>query len=144
MKNIILLSSCLLLSAFAARAGLITTAMTGGSTNAFTYVATASTNSPLAVLTTVQGQLISINCAFSCTASNGAAVTLRFDTSVDNANWVTNTLSWPITAAGTAALVSSTNLSIGATPFIRVRVVENPGPAGVTNLLVNAFTKNGL
>jgi hypothetical protein len=133
--------------AVGAQAGIITTSMTGGTTNQYNYVAAAATNTPLAVLSVPQSTVLSVLATFSCTASNSAVVTLRFDTSVDNSHWVSNTLAWPITANGTSTVTASTNLTVGATPFVRVRVVENPangGTGGVTNLLVNGFTKNGM
>lgn len=140
-----ILSVALLGFALTSSAQLQNTRMDGGSTNAYTYVASAATNSPMTELVSKDCSAISLFTRFSCTASNGAAVTIRFDKGDGAGHWVTNGLApWVITATGTTQLSAQTNLNVSGCPTIRIATIENPGSGGVTNLLINAWRKPGL
>ena len=130
-----------LAAAFTASAALETTVMDGSSSNQFTYVAAATTNTPLAVLNCVNSRYVALQALFQCTGDNSSNVTFRFDRSIDGINWHTNILAWAVPAQGAAPAAAITNLDVGAVPFLRVSAVENPGPAAVTNLLLRVFEK---
>lgn len=121
------------------QSGLQSTILNGGTNN----IASAATNTYLnATFTGTRASHLLVEAVFSCTASNGASVTIRFDGSLDNSNWETNAINaWAITANGTSTVLKSTNLDMLGFPFIRAEVVENPGPAAVTNLVLRAFEK---
>jgi len=138
----VMMVAAMLVGCASAKAGQITTSMNGGSTNQYNYVATAATNGPV-TLTCVSASSLSVLTSYSCTGTNLTTQIFRFDTSTDNSHWVTNAWRWSVSGGGTSTVTASTNLNVGPTPFVRV-FVENSGAVGVTNLLINGFTKNGI
>jgi hypothetical protein len=88
-----------------------------------------------------QDPTIQLTVAASCTASNGASLTFRFDVSNDLQAWVTNALAFSVTLNGTSPIVSGTNFNAQGSPWLRLRQIENPGPAAATNILLTGWTK---
>lgn len=150
-KHTLLVTACIALAIaviatpLCAPAQIQNSVATGGSTNAYTYVAAATTNSLNAQFNARDASKLFVFVQYSCVGSNGANVTLRLDGSDGAGNWITNTLPALVTVTnGPGSLVQlRTNLSVEGMPLIRVRTVENPGAGAITNLLINAWRKTG-
>ncbi len=147
LKNIILLGiACLAIGiAKTANAGQQNTVFNGGTTNQYTFVAGAATNTPLVEITTKDSTSIALSFKLRCDGANSTAQTFRFDAGDGAGNWVTNALTpMSVTPNGTSWVTARTNLNVHGAPSIRVRVIENPGAGAITNLLINAWSKPGI
>lgn len=128
-----------------AQAGTVTpysgTTFNGG--NATTNVANAATNTPLTCWNFATSSQNSLEWSFQCTAANSTGVILRFDTSNNGNQWITNALSVSQTPNGNSLVVGGTNLT-GVVPLWRLRTIENSGGGDITNLTITAYQKNGI
>lgn len=170
MKKNLLLSAVLLI-AFTASAGLQTSIINGdtsnasrvkgGTTNVYTLPGTSINTNGSAAVTFVQTAsqaplFLQWTTDFNSTnlVGNAANPPVSFwAKSLDNANWDTNNMfAWTLTMALTnAAQTTVTNFPTGA-PFYTLYRIEHPNPVGsgaplngaLTNMVIKAFSKNGL
>lgn len=119
----------------------ITVLMAGGTNNIAASTVRNYTNS-IPVTRGSQFALMGVATAVSSGATSNAFLTI--DRSVDGSNWELGVHRLPIAINGTTALPSSTNWSVGAYGFYRVRAIENTNTVALTNLTIKYSVKPGI
>ncbi len=72
------------------------------------------------------------------------AVTLVFDTSLDNLEWNTAYFTLAVTPNGTSKVTRNVTQALGSIPYVRLSAIRNPNAGFLTNILLKATTKRGL
>lgn len=117
---------------------VLTTAYSGGTNN----LAAATTNSTAAkVIGLAKYDQVAIDVKFKLIGSGTSAVVLKLDEGLDGSNWVANTRTISITAAGTSTVYFCTNYTVDSVGYLRLNVIENPNASAITNLQIRAYVK---
>lgn len=121
----------------------ISSSLNGGTAN----VAASTTNSytTQAVFAPVYSSDIGLAVSFvGSAASVSNAVTLVFDTSLDNSKWNNAYFTVAVTPSGTSEVVKNVTQALGSIPYVRLSAIRNPNAGYLTNILLKATMKRGL
>lgn len=72
------------------------------------------------------------------------AVTLVFDTSLDNSKWNSAYFTIAVTPNGTSEVTKTVTQALGSIPYVRLSAIRNPNGGFLTNVLLKAVMKRGL
>lgn len=109
-----------------------------GGTNHIPAAATNTLNSPI---TLTRYDQMAIQLVFKLNGSGTSATVWNFDHSADGTNYTTGALALSLSANGTTAVTITTNITVNATGYWRLRTVENPNASAITNLQVMVWKK---
>lgn len=121
----------------------VSSSLNGGTAN----VAASTTNSytTQSVFAPVYSSDIALAVSFvGSAASVSNAVTLVFDTSLDNSKWSPAYFTISVTPTGTSEVTKNITQALGSIPYVRLSAIRNPNAGFLTNVLIKATMKRGL
>lgn len=132
---VLLLVSLIGLWSAAAQTPYITTTLLAGGTN---NIAAATTNSPALVLDLTKSTDVVLQVSYVSLGTNVLDTTLVLVRSADGSTWSTiNPHRIAVTGNGTNSVCLVTNLTVGATGWLKISSIEHPnGATGITNVSI--------
>ena len=102
---------------------------------------TTNTTIRSSTISVTAGLNVAIQAQLNLADAGTTAIVLKFDESLDAANWESSAHSVTITPNGTNTVTTVANVALNAIGFLRLSSVENPNSEAIENLVVKNAEK---